>query len=123
MTIGFRRNIIRQAMIELSGWLLHLLPQEMEGGKFLASFFIDIKIDIVAHGGCSVFQSTDARFARAKVSVSNFFSRPFAACSSRKRAYSSRVFAANSDFNCSLNNEFTTPTAREASSTCTVLAR
>ncbi len=39
-------------MIELSGRFLHLLTQEMEGRKFLASFFIDTKIDIVAHGVC-----------------------------------------------------------------------
>ncbi len=39
-------------MTELPGRLLHLLAQEIEGRKFLASFFIDIKIDIVTHGVC-----------------------------------------------------------------------
>ena len=47
---GLRSNVIRQAMIELSGRLLHLLTQEMEGREFLASPFIDIEIDIVTKG-------------------------------------------------------------------------
>ena len=73
-------------------------------------------------GGTYALQSIGVGFARASPSVSSFFSRALAACRSRNYAYSARVFASNSGRSCSLSSELTTPTARDASTTCTVLA-
>ena len=43
-----RRDEIRQAMIELSGRLLHLLPQKMKCREFLCARFVRVNLDIVA---------------------------------------------------------------------------
>src|SRR4029077_11039410 len=52
MIVGFWRDVISQAMIELPCRLLHLLPQKIEHREFLPSRFIAIKIEIVSDGVC-----------------------------------------------------------------------
>ena len=50
--LSFRRKVIRQAMIELIGRLLHLLPQEMKRGELFSARVVCVKHDIIADSFC-----------------------------------------------------------------------
>src|SRR4029077_2876229 len=47
--VGWRYEI-RQAMVKLSRWLLHLLAQEIERRKLLCALIVSIKVNIIANG-------------------------------------------------------------------------